>query len=111
MITERGGSGTLSEITTLFWDIGGVIMTNGWDTTARRRATETFHLDWEEVQDRHGLSFPAFDSGNIPPDEYLNRRLFYRPRAFTPEEFIAFMVAQSKERAEYRGVLEGVVQM
>jgi putative hydrolase of the HAD superfamily len=96
----------LPEITTLFWDIGGVIMTNGWDTKARRRAAEVFHLDWEEFQDRHELSFPAFDSGLIGVDEYLNRTLFYRPRAFTREEFIAFMFAQSKEYPESRAVLD-----
>jgi len=101
----------LSEITTLFWDIGGVIMTNGWDTGARRRAAETFHLDWEEFQDRHDLSFPAFDSGLSSLDEYLNRTLFYRPRAFTREEFIAFMFAQSKEYPESRAVLDKLARM
>jgi putative hydrolase of the HAD superfamily len=107
----RGGAGALSEITTLFWDIGGVILTNGWDTAARRRAAELFHLDWEEFQDRHELSFPAFDSGNISLDEYLNRTLFYRPRPFTREEFIAFMFAQSKEYPESRGVLDKAARM
>ncbi len=101
----------MSEITTLFWDIGGVIMTNGWDTGARRRAAETFHLDWEEFQDRHDLSFPAFDSGLSSLDEYLNRTLFYRPRAFTREEFIAFMFAQSKEYPESRAVLDKLARM
>jgi putative hydrolase of the HAD superfamily len=101
----------LPEITTLFWDIGGVIMTNGWDTGARRRAAETFHLDWEEFQDRHDLSFPAFDSGLISLHEYLNRILFYRPRAFTREEFIAFMFAQSKEYPESRAVLDKLARM
>jgi len=101
----------LPEITTLFWDIGGVIMTNGWDTGARRRAAETFHLDWEEFQDRHDLSFPAFDSGLISLDEYLNRTLFYRPRAFTREEFIAFMFAQSKEYPESRALLDKLARM
>ena len=101
----------MPEITTLFWDIGGVIMTNGWDTRARRRAAETFHLDWEEFQDRHDLSFPAFDSGLISLDEYLNRILFYRPRAFTREEFIAFMFAQSKEYPESRAVLDKLARM
>lgn len=96
----------MSDITTLFWDIGGVILTNGWDTAARRRAAEVFHLDWEEFQDRHDLSFPAFDSGNISLNEYLDRTLFYRPRPFTREEFIAFMFAQSKEYPESRAVLD-----
>jgi len=101
----------LPEITTLFWDIGGVIMTNGWDTVARRRAAETFHLDWEEFQDRHDLSFPAFDSGLISLDEYLNRTLFYRTRAFTREEFISFMFAQSREYPESRAVLDKLARM
>src|SRR6202043_125740 len=96
----------LSEITTLFWDIGGVVMTNGWDTTARRAAAEVFRLDWEEFQDRHDLSFPALDSGMISLNEYLNRTLSYRPRPFTREEFTAFMFAQSKEYPESRAVLD-----
>ena len=101
----------MSEITTLFWDIGGVIMTNGWDTTARRRAAEVFHLDWEEFQDRHDLSFPALDSGMISLNEYLNRTLFYRTRPFTREEFTAFMFAQSKEYPESRAVLDKVARL
>ena len=101
----------MSEITTLFWDVGGVIMTNGWDTVARRRAAEVFHLDWEEFQDRHDLSSPAFDTGHISLDEYLNRTLFYRPRPFTREEFIAFMFAQSKEYPESRAVLDKAARL
>jgi putative hydrolase of the HAD superfamily len=100
----------MPEITTVFWDIGGVIMTNGWDTAARRLAVDTFHLDWEEFHDRHDLSFPAFDSGNISIDEYLNRTLFYRQRSFTAEDFKAFMFAQSKEYPEARAVLDSIAR-
>jgi putative hydrolase of the HAD superfamily len=98
----------LSKITTLFWDIGGVILTNGWDRGSRREAATAFSLDWEEFQDRHELSFPAFDSGHVTLDEYLNRTLFYRPRAFTREEFTAFMFTQSKEYPESRAILDRV---
>ena len=100
----------MPKITTLFWDIGGVILTNGWDTRSRREAAETFRLDWEEFQDRHDLSFPAFDSGNISLNEYLDRTLFYRPRGFTREEFTAFMFAQSKEYPESRAVLDAAAR-
>src|SRR6202023_2146390 len=86
-------------------------MTNGWDTTARRAAAEGFRLDGEEFQGRHGLSFPALDSGMISLNEYLNRTLFYRPRPFTREEFTAFMFAQSKEYPESRAVLDKVARM
>jgi putative hydrolase of the HAD superfamily len=98
----------LPEITTLFWDIGGVILTNGWDREARRDAATTFRLDWEEFEDRHDLSFPAFDTGQITLNEYLDRTLFYRARPFTREEFTAFMFAQSREYAEVRAVLDKV---
>jgi putative hydrolase of the HAD superfamily len=98
----------LPEITTLFWDIGGVILTNGWDREARRDAAATFQLDWEEFEDRHDLSFPAFDTGQITLNEYLDRTLFYRVRPFTREEFTAFMFAQSKEYPEVRAVLDKV---
>ena len=96
----------MPKITTLFWDIGGVILTNGWDRESRKDAAATFHLDGEEFEDRHDLSFPAFDSGQITLNEYLDRTLFYRARSFTREEFTAFMFAQSKEYPETRAILD-----
>jgi len=98
----------LAEITTLFWDIGGVILKNGWDRASRKEAAAAFHFDWEEFQDRHDLSFPAFDSGQITLNEYLDRTLFYRQRSFTREEFTAFMFAQSKEFPDTRAILDKV---
>ena len=95
----------MAKITTLFWDIGGVVLTNGWDRSSRREAANVFHFDYEEFQDRHDLSFPAFDCGQISLNEYLDRTLFYRARAFSREEFIAFMFAQSKECPDTRAVL------
>lgn len=98
----------MPKITTLFWDIGGVILTNGWDHEARKEAAVTFHFDWDEFRDRHDLSFPAFDSGLITLNEYLDRTLFYRSRPFSREEFTAFMFAQSKEFPETRAILDKV---
>lgn len=98
----------MPKITTLFWDIGGVILTNGWDRESRKEAAATFHLDGEEFEDRHDLSFPAFDSGLITLNEYLDRTLFYRTRPFSREEFTAFMFAESKEYPETRAVLDKV---
>ena len=98
----------MPKITTLFWDIGGVILTNGWDRESRKEAASTFHLDWEEFQDRHDLSFPAFDGGQITLNEYLDRTLFYRTRPFSREEFTAYMFAQSKEYPETRAILDRV---
>ena len=92
-------------IDSLFWDIGGVLATNGWDHNSRMEAVQVFGLDWEEFRERHDLSFPAFDAGQITLDQYLVRTLFYRTRTFTKEEFTAFMFAQSKEYPESRAVL------
>lgn len=97
-------------ITTLFWDIGGVILTNGWDHDSRMEAAQTFGLDWEEFRERHDLSFPAFDAGQISLNQYLDRTIFYRPRPFTCEEFTAFMFAQSKEYPETRAILSALAR-
>jgi putative hydrolase of the HAD superfamily len=97
-------------IDSLFWDIGGVLATNGWDHNSRMEAAQAFALDWEEFRERHDLSFPAFDAGQITLDQYLNRTLFYRTRNFTKEEFTAFMFAQSKEYPESRAVLSDITR-
>lgn len=100
----------MPEITTLFWDIGGVVLTNGWDHNSRAEAARVFAFDWEEFRDRHELSFPAFDAGQISLSEYLDRTLFYRQRSFSREEFIAFMFAQSKEYPETRAVVDAAAR-
>src|SRR5664279_668373 len=56
---------TASLITTLFLDIGGVLLTNGWDHHARKRATTSFKLDLEEMEDRHHLTFGAYEKGKL----------------------------------------------
>ncbi len=100
----------MAAITTIFWDIGGVVLTNGWDHGARRRAADAFPLDYDDFQDRHDLIFPAFDGGQISLNQYLDRTLFYRQQPFTREEFTAFMFAQSKEYTDTRAVLHKVAQ-
>ena len=89
-----------NSITTLFWDIGGVVLTNGWDHDSRMIAAQTFGLDWEEFRERHDLSFPAFDAGQISLNQYLDRTIFYRPRPFTREEFSDFMFSLSQPLPE-----------
>jgi putative hydrolase of the HAD superfamily len=86
----------MAEITTLFWDNGGVILTNGWDRDARKLAVGTFHLDWEDFEDRHELVLDAFETGALSLDDYLKRTVFYRPRSFTIEDFKKFMFEQSQ---------------
>jgi putative hydrolase of the HAD superfamily len=100
----------VAQITTVFWDIGGVILTNGWDHDERMEAAQMFGLDWEEFREHHDSSFPAFDCGQITLNQYLDRTLFYRARSFTREEFTAFMFAQSREYKETRAVLSEVAR-
>ena len=79
----------------LFWDVGGILLTNGWDRGSRRRAVEMFVLEGDEFESRHDLVNAAFESGKLGLDEYLDRTVFYQPRAFTREAFKEFMFAQS----------------
>jgi putative hydrolase of the HAD superfamily len=90
----------MTDITTLFWDNGGVILTNGWDRGSRKRAVEKFQLDWADFEDRHELMLDAFEKGQITLDEYLRRTVFYRERPFTPDEFKRFMFEQSQPLPE-----------
>jgi putative hydrolase of the HAD superfamily len=86
----------MPNVRTLFWDNGGVILTNGWDRGSRRKAVEKFHLDWVDFEDRHELMLNAFECGTAGLDEYLRRVVFYRERPFTPDEFKEFMFQQSQ---------------
>ena len=76
---------------TLFFDLGGVLLTNGWDTGARKRAAETFGLDFPEFQTRHEMLKTAFETGRIDLDTYVKRAIFHKPRSFTAEDFKRFM--------------------
>jgi putative hydrolase of the HAD superfamily len=88
------------QIKTLFVDIGGVLLTNGWDHHARKRAAKHFKLDWVEMQERHELNFEIQEEDKITFQEYLDRVIFYQKRPFTRAEFRRFMFAQSKPYAE-----------
>ncbi len=90
----------MTEISTLFWDVGGVLLTNGWDWGSRRRAAEHFKLDWEELQERHEQVLADFETGRLSLAEYLGRTVFYRARPFTPGEFEAFVFAESQPQPE-----------
>jgi putative hydrolase of the HAD superfamily len=100
----------VTEIRALFWDIGGVLLTNGWDRRSRRAAAERFGLDWEEFQDRHELINADFETGRLSLDDYLKRTIFYRPREFSPDEVKEFMFAQSQPHAEVRAVAEALAR-
>jgi putative hydrolase of the HAD superfamily len=83
-------------ITCLFVDIGGVLLTDGWDHHARKRAANHFKLNWDEMQERHSLNFNIYEEGKLTLEEYLTWVVFYQKRTFTRTTFRRFMFAQSK---------------
>jgi putative hydrolase of the HAD superfamily len=95
-------------ITTLFLDIGGVLLTNGWDHHARKRAATSFKLELADMEDRHHLTFDTFEEGKLTLEEYLDRVVFYQKRPFTRAQFRRFMFAQSKP---YPEMIELVAQL
>ena len=85
----------MADAPTLFFDLGGVLLTNGWDTGARRRAAETFGLDFPEFQTRHEMLKTAFETGRLSLSHYVRKAVFHRDRDFRAEDFYQFMYAQS----------------
>jgi putative hydrolase of the HAD superfamily len=84
----------------VFFDIGGVLATNGWDREQRKLAVEKFDLDAVELQTRHEEMVGPLEQGQISLDEYLDIAVFYEPRRFGKDEFRDFIFAQSKPFAE-----------
>ena len=86
----------MSQITALFWDVGGVLLTNAWDREQRERALEEFKLDEVEFHDRHEMVVSSLERGKISFDEYLDRTIFYRQRSFTRETFKQYIFSLSQ---------------
>jgi putative hydrolase of the HAD superfamily len=95
-------------ITTLFVDVGGVLLTNGWDHLARKRAAKHFKLNWPEMDERHRLVFETHEEGKLSFQEYLGWVVFHEKRPFTRSQFRDFMFAQSKP---FPRMLELVAQL
>jgi putative hydrolase of the HAD superfamily len=80
----------------ILFDVGGVLLTNGWDHKERAAAVERFKLDAHELGVRHEEVAPAWERGEIDLDRYLDAAVFYEPRSFSRDEFFGFMLAQSQ---------------
>jgi putative hydrolase of the HAD superfamily len=89
-------SATSARIAAMFWDCGGVLLTNGWDHHGRRRVIEHFGLNFEEFEQRHQEPNEQWERGQISLHQYLRQTVFDRPRDFTEDAFIAQMKALSK---------------
>src|SRR4051812_33734 len=75
---------------TIFFDIGGVFLTNGWDRPARERTTVHFGIASEEFEARHRAAVDDFETGRLGLDAYLDRTVFHQPRTFARDAVIQF---------------------
>lgn len=81
--------------TTLFIDIGGVLLSDGWDRNSRNAASKLFKLNHLQMEERHHVNFETFEIGKMSLDVYLDRVVFYQPREFSKDQFKSFMFEQS----------------
>ncbi|MGH9338567.1 MAG: HAD-IA family hydrolase [Acidobacteriota bacterium] len=100
----------MAEVTALFWDVGGVLLSDGWGKHSRRTAAETFGLDWEDFESRHEMIVTAFEIGRVTLEQYLQTTVFYQPRSFSRDEFKGFMLEQSSARMEALSLVERLAQ-
>jgi putative hydrolase of the HAD superfamily len=86
----------MSPFDVILFDVGGVLLTNGWDHKERAAAVDHFKLDKQELETRHAEVAPAWERGEISVDQYLDAAVFYQPRSFSREEFFDFVLTQSQ---------------
>ncbi len=90
----------MATISAIFWDVGGVLLSNAWDREQRQRALQHFALDEVEFDDRHDMLVSSLERGKISLQEYLERTIFYRSRPFTREVFTQYMFSLSQPDTE-----------
>ncbi len=98
------------EITHIFFDIGGVVLTNGWDHINREKAAEFFGYDYEQSDEIHEQFADEFDSGNLKLDSYLEKVVFYKKRDFTKKSFVEFMKSRSNAYKTTFDVLDKLLE-
>lgn len=95
-------------VTALFLDVGGVMLTNGWDRKAREAAAKKFGLDLDDLNDRHRMTFDTYETGKLSLEEYLKSSVFYKDRSFTLDDFRNFMFEQSVAYQEMIDLIRGL---
>jgi putative hydrolase of the HAD superfamily len=89
-----------SSVKVIFFDVGGVLLSNGWGHDSRQLAAKQFNFNFDEFETLHNFIFNVYEIGKISLDEYLDITVFNQPRAFTREDFKSFMYASSVELPE-----------
>lgn len=98
------------KISALFLDIGGVLLTNGWDRNMRKKAAEHFHLEYDELDERHHMTFDTYEEGKLSIDEYLNLVIFHKKRSFTSSNFKKFLFSQTEPLPEMIKMFKSISQ-
>lgn len=98
----------MAKISAIFWDVGGVLLTNAWDHTQRAEAITKFHLEEAEFRDRHEMLVSSFERGKISLEEYLDRTVFYRQRDFSRDEFRNFVLSLSQPYTDALNLARGL---
>ena len=98
----------MTKITAIFWDVGGVLLTNAWDHNERREAIAKFGLDANDFEQRHEAAVSDFERGKLDLEGYLDRTVFYQYRPFTREAFQQFMFSRSQPKREVLAVARGL---
>lgn len=94
----------------IFFDVGGVLLSNGWDRVARASAVEHFALDADEFETRHEVVVDGFETGRLTLDEYLDRTVFHHPRPFDRDDFRRFMEARSRPHEDVLALLAALAR-
>jgi putative hydrolase of the HAD superfamily len=94
------------QVTTLFLDIGGVMLSNGWGHVSRKLAAETFYLNYDDMQSRHKLIMVTYELGKLTLAEYLMQVVFYEKRDFTLDQFRDFMFTQTTPHTDMIGFIK-----
>jgi putative hydrolase of the HAD superfamily len=85
----------MAEISTILWDVGGVLLTNGWDHVERAAVLQHFGLDFDLIEPRHQFANDSWEKGLTTGEQYLQHTIFFDPRPFTPADFLQQMKQRS----------------
>jgi len=67
----------MTDIRTIFWDIGGVILSNGWDRDQRERVLTPLGVDVAAYERRHEAENFYWERGRIDAETFFNRTVFH----------------------------------
>lgn len=90
----------------LLLDVGGVLLSNGWDYNLRKKAATVFGLDFDDMQNLHEMVFEDYERGRITLDDYVQHVVFFKPQSFSVADFQAFMFAQTRPNLAMMELIE-----